>query len=276
MSFDSFETSIEGGTPAEVYQIDAGGTSYYYTSEEQDVTLGIQTYTAVAGLQREELTAGRTKREADFKFKLPTSDAVGQLFTGQLPGFRVRVRVSRFHRDDLPTPEVVRIFDGYVQSAAFTGNGKECTLVSRPTLGSIGNTLPRRTYQSLCNHVLYDPLTCKVDDTDPSYKASGLDVASQSANILTVSGGISGTYVDGWMDGGFVEVPASNDFRLILSQTGNALTLLTPFASTPAQVDVFAGCAHTISICSTKFDNVINYGGFAFVPTRNIFQTGLK
>ena len=41
------------------------------------------------------------------------------------------------------------------------------------------------------------------------------------------------------------------------------------------EVEVFAGCDHTIATCKTQFDIVVNYGGFAFVPTRNPFESGL-
>ena len=82
---------------------------------------------------------------------------------------------------------------------------------------------------------------------------------------------------DGFYDGGFVFFSSINDYRLILSHVGNDLTLLLPFPSDAAgeTVRIFAGCDHTIATCKTKFDNVLNYGGFAFVPILNPFLTGL-
>jgi hypothetical protein len=74
-----------------------------------------------------------------------------------------------------------------------------------------------------------------------------------------------------------VEALGGVDRRLILSSSGDVLTLLLPFTSSPlgSTVIVFAGCDHTIATCKSKFNNVVNYGGFAFVPTKNIFQTGI-
>ena len=47
-------------------------------------------------------------------------------------------------------------------------------------------------------------------------------------------------------------------------------------------VVVLAGCDHSVTTCDTKFNtpedtqsNVINYGGFPFVPGKNPFETGL-
>ena len=57
------------------------------------------------------------------------------------------------------------------------------------------------------------------------------------------------------------------------------LTLLLPFNTTDVDVgtsvEVFAGCDHSLATCKAQYDNVANYGGFAFVPLRNPFESGL-
>lgn len=81
-----------------------------------------------------------------------------------------------------------------------------------------------------------------------------------------------------------MEVGGGDDHRLILSQSGDDVTLLLPFPETivGSTVVLLAGCDHSITTCDTKFNtpedtlsNVINYGGFAFVPNKNPFETGL-
>lgn len=275
MTYASNETSVESGQPVEVYQITAGSTVYYYTSAESDVELASQTYTAIAGLTRGKNEEGPDRRDRDFTLEVPTANPIARLFIGTLPGYRVRLRVSRFHRGDTPTPEVVQVFDGYIQSARFKENAKVAILTGRTAIASIGRQIPRLTYQSACNHVLFHETTCKVDDTSPLYRASVLSVASMVGNVLTVSAGISGTYVDGWMTSGFVEAVGGSDFRLILNHVGDTLELLTPFPTAPISVNVFAGCAHDLDACHDKFDNAPNYGGFPFVPTENIFNEGI-
>ena len=273
MTYQSKETSIEDGRPVEVYTFTVGAQQFFYTSAEDVVTIGSTNFTP-RPISRENTREDPARRDADFVVRLPTSDDVAQTFVGQLPGVRVRLKVQRFHRSDTPTPEVVTVFDGFVNAARFEKQGRECVLVSRPVLASNGRTIPRRTYQGPCNHVLYDPLTCKVDDTDPAFRAANRTVTSQVGNVLTVSG-ISPAYPDGHFTGGYVEAIGQNDFRLILSHVGSTLTLLLPFAQVPPLVNVFAGCAHDVDTCSVKFDNVLNYGGFPFVPTKNPFQTGI-
>lgn len=275
MSYASFEQSVDSGQPVEVFEITAGAITYYYTSSPTTQTIGAQDYTAVAGLERGNNAEGPERRSHDFTLDLPTSNAVAQLFTGTLPGYRIRLVVKRFHPDDLPTPEVVQVFDGFVQTASFKKGGFVTELVARPVLAAIGRQVPKRAYSSACNHLLYDPTTCKVDDTDPTFRASALSVASQVGNVLTVSSGLSGLYSDGFMEAGFVEVVGGSDFRLIRTHVGNVLTLSVPFSVAPLSVNVYAGCGHSIAVCKSTFDNVINFGGFAFVPNRNPVADGI-
>lgn len=275
MTYLSNETSVEAGRPVEVYRFTFGSTSYYYTSSVSDETLSAQDYVATA-ISRSEIKTGPKERNADFQVTMPTSDPVAQIFVGRLPGVRVRLTVRRYHRGDTPTPEVKLIFDGYVQSATFSKFMKETTLTARPTLAVSGQTIPPRTFQSSCNHDLYDPLTCKADDTDPAFRAASKSVTSQVGSLLTVAD--LGAYAAGWFQAGYVESIDTGDFRTVLDDDGaGGLTLLLPFPTAPTVVNVFAGCDHTTGAGGCpKFDNGNNYGGFYIVPKRNPFQTGIK
>lgn len=275
MSFDTYESSVDSARPVEVYDIVAGTQSFFYTSAQDDQLIGAQTYTAVDGLQRGPVADGPNKREADFQLELPTTDPLSQIFTGQQPGIRISLKVKKFHRLDLPTPEVIQIFDGFIQSASFKLQAKKTILTARPTITAVGRQVPRRVYSAACNHVLYDTVTCKVDDTDPLFRASALTVSSVVGNIMTLTVGLSGVYADGFMNAGFVEFIGQSDFRLILDHTGNVLELQQPFSTNPTSVNVFAGCGHSVSVCSSKFNNVDRYGGFPFVPTKNPYSTGI-
>jgi uncharacterized phage protein (TIGR02218 family) len=270
MTYSGNETSTEGGRPVEIYVFTTGGTIQRYTSAEDEVTVGVNTYEPVA-IRRSDTADGPEEREHDFTFELPSSDEVAQLFAGVLTGDRTRVTVSRYHRGDTPTPEVVVIFDGYVQSARFTDDLAVCRITARSVISSLGRQAPARTFQAMCNHVLY---TCRVDDTDSSFRASAVSATSQVGSLLTVSG--LGAFAAGWFTGGYVEEIGTGIRRLILNDDGaGGLTLLVPFAVAPTTVNVFAGCDHTGATCQSKFDNLINFGGFPFVPTKNPFSTGL-
>lgn len=272
MTYETFETSQELSQPVEVYTFTVGATVFRYTSHEIDVTLGVEDYTSIT-ISRTRIEKGASARSSTLTVNVPIDNAVSQLFTPSVPGQRVRVEIERYQRLDTPTPEVIKIFDGFIHSVAYVKGMKETEFACRPAIATLGRSVPKFKYRAACNHVLYD-LGCKVDDTDPTFRAAGFVVTGVLGNVLTVSG-LSGTYADGWFDGGQVESLTTTDFRLIRTHVGNDLTLSFPFSTTPTTANVFAGCGHSIAVCKSKFDNVLNFGGFPFVPTKNPFQTGL-
>jgi len=277
VSYDSIETSVEDASPVELYEFTLGATSYAYTSAEDDITISADVWSARA-IKRGKVEEGPKRRSSDFAVTLPTTDPLAQSFLGIMPGVRVPMTVKRFHRGDTSSggnPEVITIFSGWVLSANFSKNGKECKLTARHALANLGRIIPSRSYASQCSHILYDSTTCKVDDTNPAYRVSADAVVSQVGNVLTVSSIVSGGFADGDFASGYVEAIGTSDFRLIVGQTGNDLTLLTPFGTVPSTVNVFRGCPHGIEACHDDFSNVINFGGFAFVPTRNPYQSGV-
>lgn len=273
MTYEEHETSTEGSRPVEVFRFTVGATFYRYTSSESEETLGVETFTPKA-IKRSNAADGPESRDHDFQVTLPTSDPVAQIFAGVPTSDRIRLTVLRFQRSDTPTPETVTVFDGYVQTARFSEGGRVCQLTARTLLAALGRQIPARMQHASCNHVLYDPLTCRVDDTDAAFRAAARDVDSLVGNVLTVDG--LGGYAAGWFVGGYVEDDDTGTKRLVIADDGAGnLTLLIPFASAPSTVSVFAGCDHSAATCASKFDNVINFGGYPFIPTRNPFATGI-
>lgn len=274
MTYAQFETSTESGQPIELYEFSIGATTYYWTSAEDTVTVSAQDYEPLAGLSRSKIGQGPEERDATLTVTMPAINPFVRPYIAAVPSTRATVKILRLHRPDFPGPEVVTIFEGIVKAVNFDQDGGRVAKVAvEPLVGATSRPVPQFTYQGLCNHVLYDD-QCQVDDTDPNYRAT-LTVTAVAGNVLTIAG-LAG-FGDGWFTGGVVEINGGLDARLIIDQTGNDVTLHLPFPSSPlgTLAIVLAGCAHDITTCKNKFDNVINYGGFAFVPTINIFETGV-
>lgn len=68
--------------------------------------------------------------------------------------------------------------------------------------------------------------------------------------------------------------------RTILTHEGSTLMLdipLPPMSFTDMNlVTLLVGYDGTLEQCETRFDNVKNFGGFPWIPEKNIFETGLK
>jgi uncharacterized phage protein (TIGR02218 family) len=163
------------------------------------------------------------------------------------------------------------MYKGVVRAVAFTKDMSKSALSVVPVSEAFNKEIPDRTFQATCNNVLFDA-NCKI--SSGSWKHTDV-VTLVDGNEITVSGLLSAKG-DGWATGGFV-AHGTSDYRLILVQSGDICTLSLPFYADVAgeTVDVFAGCARNISVCNSKFSNAINFGGCPYVPTKNIFVTGV-
>tara|TARA_R110000744_G_scaffold380215_1_gene500232 strand:- start:26854 stop:27684 length:831 start_codon:yes stop_codon:yes gene_type:complete len=275
MTYEAFEDLQEGSAPVELYTFTIGSTIYRWTSAEDNITEAADVFTAIP-IDRGTIKGGGPDTRKEFLVITVAGDnPVVTQYINSVPGVAATVKIERIQRPDGPAFEVITLFNGTISSVAFTNAGRTAKIRIVPLVTSQSKPVPTATYQGLCNHVLYDD-GCQVDDTDAAFRLSTAACTAVSGSTITVTGADANG--DGYYTGGFVETTGSDDRRLILDQTGTLLTLLLPFTTSPlgTNVTVFAGCDHAISTCSSKFSNVINFGGFAWVPSKNVFATGIR
>jgi len=267
MAFDTYEESVEGGQPVELFEFTVGASVSRYTSAEDDVTFSGNVYTSLAIAKTNPTLTATTDGRAQMEITIPHDNPIAQRYIGIVPSEPVYVTILKFHRGD--PANGISLWKGRVANAKFTKQGGLCTLYSVSSESTLARMCPARKYQALCNHRLYDSL-CQVVRT--SFKHTG-NVTAISASTITVDGlGAKGA---NWAVGGVVEF--GTERRLVTAQSGNTVTLKLPFPEDPSgnSVDVYAGCDHSLATCDTKFSNSINFGGFPYVPTSNPFNTGL-
>jgi len=267
MTISFYENSVESARPVELYRFTIGATTYYYTSAPDSFTFGGNLYQA-RQIERNELKQTREERQQEIQVLLPAEDEVAARFVGIVPSDIVYLTVSRFHRGD--TDELI-LWSGVIVGASYVNQGAQCKMRGLTTEGATGKTIPRFKYQGLCNHTLFDA-GCGV--TTASFLYTGTCGAT-SGNTITVNG-INAAHGAGWMVGGLANLNDS-DFRLIIAQSGDVLTMYLPFENDPIgqSIKCYAGCNHSITDCETKFSNLDRYGGFPFIPELNPFVSGI-
>lgn len=272
-SFATYESSRESSRPLEIYQITIGADEYLYTSDAKDVTVGTVTYTAVA-IARNSIEQGSDSQSRNLVLTVPGDNPFAALYRDVVPGRRATVNVWRLQRDEVPTYNTrILLFKGQVMSVRFPQDGYAAEIAVRSIEQALNRTIPRFTFMGMCNHILYSP-TCGANPLANDVIGT---VSAVSGNTITLPG--ASAKPDGFYNGGYCQpVSGDDDFRLIISQVGNVLTLLLPFAVdvNGAQVQAFAGCDHLVDgDCATLHDRVAEFGGFAFVPNKNVFASGL-
>lgn len=273
MTFSAFESSVESSRPVEIYTIAIGAEAFHYTTTEEPVTVGSNSFTPEA-LTRGRIGQGTEVQDSMLEIQLPASNEFVRRYRDIVPGARAMVTLQRVQRLDFPTPEVVTLFQGFVHSVAFNDGGKTAKVAVVPATVVLTRTIPRFTFRAACNNFLYDA-RCGIDPDDPTFKLTAGLVTAVVGSTITVAG--ANAFADGWFDAGFVEALGGTDARAVISHVGNDLELILPFPFDLVGqfVVVRAGCAHSIAVCKSKFDNVLRFGGFAFIPSRNPFENGI-
>lgn len=271
-SFDVFESSKESSQPVELFQFIKGSDEFRYTSGEDELTVGGDVYTPIA-IARNQIVQGSDQANRNLIVTMPTTVSLAQEFIDRPPGEKVTVNVYRLQRPEVPTFDTqVLLFKGTVQSVRYPNDGTSAEFAIRSIESALNGNIPRFTFMGMCNHILYDN-NCGVN-------ASSFDLLGActlvSGDEITITG-VNASGID--FVGGYVRPTGENDFRMVLAQSGDVLTLLLPFQNDPTgtNMQAFAGCDHVLTgDCALVFDNVAEFGGFHFVPSKDIFAQGLQ
>lgn len=156
-------------------------------------------------------------------------------------------------------------------------SNKNVTMVFESIFTSLRRPGLRARYQKSCRHTLYGP-GCNLDKALFEHED---DIASIASDGLSYTIGDLSLFEEGYFSGGMIE--ASNGvFRYIAEHSGNVVTLSRRFEFLESEfatlgagnvpVSLYPGCPKSIEVCHERFDNVLNYGGFPWIPTRNPFS----
>lgn len=264
MSFDFFESSVELGTPIELYEFAQGGKRWLYVSGATEVAFGLDVYKPFTS-ERAKIKVTDDLNQSTWGMDFPLGHEFASQFVGFAPDTPTIITIWRGHFGD-PDEEFVVQWKGRVVGAEVAGNriNVDCesifTSMRRPGL--------RAKFELGCRHTLYGR-GCGVARGSHEY----------TGEILTLTNGMIATTADSvsrgqdYYTGGMV-VAAGGESRFIVEHTGGAIRVDRPMAELQvgAVLQFYPGCDHLRETCRDKFGNLDNFGGFPFIPERNPFD----
>ncbi len=272
-TFPILESGTEDSRPLELYQFVLGSTKYLFTSAEDDIVVGMDTFVAIPGLSRSRIIQGSDQARRSIKVTMEADEPLAQLYVDNVPGERGQFSLFRLQRDEVPAQTTqLLLFAGIVQAVQFPNDGQTAEFTIKSLEAALSKNVPRVGFGGMCTAFLYD-LVCGADPTAHNHVGQ---VSSILAETITVVG-LDAAGMD--FVSGYARPTAEADYRLVIAQSGDVLTLLMPFANDPTggDVQVFAGCDHLIDgDCALVFDRVADFQGYAFVPNKNVFEVGLN
>jgi uncharacterized phage protein (TIGR02218 family) len=261
MTYDESEASIASSKPIELYDFAGSQTHWRYTSSsETQQRNGFDFEPDVIERKAVEITNNPFKNIMEIK--LGRNNPFAILYISASIENCVTVTIYRYQENDY-----ILYWTGLVQSIVFDTDGIP-TITATQNTASLSVRGKRRRIQILCDLPLYEA-GCYVNEE--AFKVTGV---IETISGKTISSAIFATKPDGWFVAGKLKVGEA--YRLIKSHVGNTITISRPLyrVGVGNSFTAYAGCDHTMDTCYAKFANVYNYGGNAWMPTKNPLLTG--
>lgn len=269
-TFDQLASSTELSRPVELYSFSLGASSYRYSACGRPITIGVDVYDPEA-IDRGGIEQSGERSSETLEVRLPGTNAFVASFINVPPATPATVTILQIEPDETPTPIPIVLFKGFVQPVTFEDDGFQAILSVRSIEAARDRKAPRFSFGAQCQNALYDE-RCGANPL--AHRHIG-EVTNVLGPIITVDG-LAASGHD--FRGGMVTPGAIADPRMVISQSGDDLTMLLPFSESilGQTVECYAGCDHHIDgDCANVFFRVKEFNGFAFVPLRDVWRNGL-
>ena len=248
-------------TVIELYEISLRTGKAYICNTDKDIIFEGHKYISVP-LEREEISQSTDNIDDSMKIKM--SDATTEQLQYIIAGFDFRgctVRVRQIlYPESLNDNAISReVFYGYIDNPAYENGEFSCTLRSR--IHKV--TVPRRTYQTMCNSQFGDEI-CQMDKARQSGKLAKI---IQSSTLI-----IDITKEDNYWNNGIMTIEGES--RMIRKSEGNKIYTYYPFFAKLTEGQTYTierGCDKTATNCG-KYNNLDRFTGFPSIPFEDIYR----
>lgn len=273
MAFEPIEESRSLGEPVVLMLFRYGqpATAYFaYTDAEQPIT---STGDAISGpviyqpipLDRDSVKSTGNLDKTSFAIRMPKNTGLANLLQSFPPSETVNLIIRQGHVGDT---EFLVVQTGRVLSGKREGD--EYVISVEPVSTSMRRPMIRRHYQLGCPHALFGT-QCRANKAAATVSRV---LTSVSGAVLTLSSGWEtdprkpkyiGGQVSWTLADGRVEV------REIINTSATTITLghAGPELAPGSVVALTLGCNHQMSDCASLHNNIVNFGGMPWIPTKN-------
>lgn len=256
-------------TQTELYRFTEQGSTdvWTYTSGDDTVTYnagdGDEDYIPVS-IQRSEVESRNELSRANLEVQVSLTNEAGLRWLAD--NGELLVGLTVFEKDVLGTVSV--IWKGRL--AGVIPGMESIVLKFESIFTSLRRPGLRARYQKSCRHPLYGR-GCNLNAEDFAVAGTCTALTGLVATVTEASAQPDGYYI-----GGMLRTP-DGVLVYITGHTGAAITLQRQSFNLqqaaeggfPFDVTIYPGCPHDRNSCNTKFNNLLNYGGFDFIPQKN-------
>jgi hypothetical protein len=275
MSLAAIAAWASGSRPFHLYLFQRGETEYLFASTAAPIVKSIAGVTGSTweplAISHDRIVDSDQAARSELKITTPLSASIAQDSVGNLGFDPVAITIFR---GDANSEEILAIFKGRVLSADPQDDG-QCVFKCLTAMAALQRKGLLAVIQRPCRHVHYGR-GCGLVLAEWQVT---LPVASISADGKTLSITGANAQPNGYYQLGTIEYDGR--FEMMLSHSGNVVTLVNALPGLAAavaaggpgvvNVQIAPGCPLSRNVCSDRFANVENFGGFPFISD-NIFD----
>ncbi len=277
MSYESYEESLFHGEPVELllFIYGTGPNDFVaYTDCEIPITHENRTYLPFP-LERDAINSSGTLDKSGLNLRVDGNSAIAELFRVYPPSQTVSLIIKTGHIGD-PDADFKVIWTGRVLSCGWEEN--IATLTCEPVASSMLRTGLRRHYQYGCPHALYmgnEEGGCRASKVAATRTST---VVSVTGSLLSLPSGWNGPRPKQKFINGLIEwtAPGGSVIRRSILRINDSTNVITmggpiPALSAGATVAVILGCNHQMTDCAELHNNINDFGGQPWIPTKTPF-----
>jgi uncharacterized phage protein (TIGR02218 family) len=250
------------------------GVVFGSTEHDEDLTFGGVTYEAATGFTPSSF-------ETQAQLAVDTIDLFGALISNRLSEDALAAGLFDNASIEMWRVNWKNTRQRYLKIAGSIGEVSRGRTAFKAEFRSAAHALNQdvgRAFSKVCDADLGDS-RCTVDLDNSQYRGSGYVSAVIGDGLFEVSG--LDDFDDGWFSDGLftftsgANVTVAKEVRhhTKLAAGGIMIELLEPQPFIVAVGDAFfitAGCDKTAQTCQDKFDNLVNFRGFPFIPGNDV------
>jgi uncharacterized phage protein (TIGR02218 family) len=254
----------------ELFRFVEGSTVYLKTNYDQPYTYdsgsGAEVYTPTT-VKRTEIESKNEINKSGVNLTFPITDIMARHW--MIDNVETVVTLTIFEVEDT---DVAVSWKGRLSSVK--PGQSDITIAFESIFTSLRRPGLRARFLRSCRHSHYRR-GCNLDKA--GFAIPGICSAiTTDGTQITVSAAAG--FANDYFTAGMIAAP-DGTLRFVTGHAGSTLTLMrrlpaldTAFATGPCSVTLYPGCDRTRVTCNTKFNNLPNYGGFDWIPTRNPFD----
>ncbi len=266
---------------ADLYTITlTNGTIFHWTNTQRSITVGGITFSPGPPISRGQASwsLGLSVDNLQIVMEDDGSATINSLplVMGAREGLLdlAEITVDRFISDTWANTAVgkVNVFTG--RAGDIKVEGKKVFLTVESGLAELKSTFPRTYILPSCANTLYDGV-CELLETNFTIAGTVGGIPTATSFILE---GV--TEPDDYYQLGTIRFTSganNGQVRTVKSYTAGVIALIFPLYSVPVvgdTVNAIAGCDKTRAVCLNRFNNMVHFRGFPFVPDPSTQYTG--